>query len=110
MMLYRHVRLFIKKIKNNYFTKFVRLVEYKSYSEKGKGSFSIHNRINSKCARFGNIPGIPYAYYVSDNFIDNFQNAKYIEDYGKLTGSQNITGDNEKYFQDYFGKSKRKSG
>ena len=46
--------------------------------------------MNSKCVRFGNIPGIPYAYYVSDSFIDNFQNAKYIEDYGKLTGSQNI--------------------
>lgn len=60
--------------------------------------------------RFGNIPGIPYAYYVSDNFIDNFQNAKYIEDYGKLTGSQNITGDNEKYLRLFWEVEKEKVG
>jgi type IIS restriction enzyme len=102
--------IYQKNKSNNYFTKFVRLVEYKSYSEKEKEFFNSHNRMNSKCVRFGNIPGIPYAYYVSDSFIDNFQNAKYIEDYGKLTGSQNITGDNEKYLRLFWEVEKEKVG
>lgn len=102
--------IYQKNKKNNYLTKFVRLVEYKSYSEKTKEFFNTHNRINSKCMRFGNIPGIPYAYYVSDNFIDNFENAKYIEDYGKLTGSQNITGDNEKYLRLFWEVEKEQVG
>ena len=102
--------IYQKNKKNNYLTKFVRLVEYKSYSEKAKEFFNTHNRINSKCMRFGNIPGIPYAYYVSDNFIDNFENAKYIEDYGKLTGSQNITGDNEKYLRLFWEVEKEQVG
>lgn len=102
--------IYQKNKKNNYLTKFVRLVEYKSYSEKTKEFFNTHNRIDSKCMRFGNIPGIPYAYYVSDNFIDNFENAKYIEDYGKLTGSQNITGDNEKYLRLFWEVEKEQVG
>lgn len=102
--------IYQKNKSNNYFTKFVRLVEYKSYSEKEKEFFNNHNRMNSKCVRFGNIPGIPYAYYVSDSFIDNFQNAKYIEDYGKLTGSQNITGDNAKYLRLFWEVEKEKVG
>ena len=102
--------IYQKNKKNNYLTKFVRLVEYKSYSEKTKEFFNTHNRIDSKCMRFGNIPGIPYAYYVSDNFIDNFENAKYIEDYGKLTGSQNISGDNEKYLRLFWEVEKEQVG
>lgn len=102
--------IYQKNKSNNYFTNFVRLVEFKSYSEKEKEFFNNHNRMNSKCVRFGNIPGVPYAYYVSDSFIDNFQNAKYIEDYGKLTGSQNITGDNEKYLRLFWEVEKEKVG
>ena len=45
------------------------------------------------------IPGAPLAYWVSDNFIKNFENCKYIDEYGILTGSQNITGDNSKYLR-----------
>lgn len=102
--------IYQKNKSNNYFTKFVRLVEYKSYSEKEKEFFNNHNRMNAKCVRFSKIPGIPYAYYVSDSFIDNFQNAKYIEDYGTLTGSQNITGDNEKYLRLFWEVEKEKVG
>lgn len=102
--------IYNKNKSNNYFTKFVRLVEFKSYSEKEKEFFNDHNRMNSKCVRFGHIPGIPYAYYVSDSFINNFQNAKYIEDYGKITGSQNITGNNEKYLRLFWEVEKEKVG
>ena len=48
------------------------------------------------------IPGNPLAYWVSANFIKNFEKCKYIDDYGILTGSQNITGDNNKYLRNWW--------
>ena len=56
-------------------------------------------RYMAEVANFRKIPGMPLAYWVSSQFIKNFNSAKYIENYGVLTGSQNITGDNEKYLK-----------
>ena len=51
------------------------------------------NKIDS----FIKIPAAPIAYWVGKRFIDNFAIGKRIENYGVFTGSQNITGDNERY-------------
>ena len=45
------------------------------------------------------IPGIPLAYWVGDQFIENFSRGKSVEKYGAFTGSQNITGDNERFLR-----------
>lgn len=88
-----------KKTVCNYSTIFLRLVDYKNFYEKEQGFFDKKNILTANCNNFEKIPSIPYAYYVSLQFIRNFKNAKRIEDYGKLTGSQNITGDNETYLK-----------
>ena len=84
---------------DGYNSQFVRLVDCKNYNEKEKAFLTGKYRFEANIADFKKIPGMPLAYWVGKQFINNFQNAKYIEDYGILTGSQNITGDNEKYLK-----------
>lgn len=50
---------------------------------------------------FSKIPGIPVSYWVSKAFVENFLIGNSVENFGQFTGSQNITGDNEKYLR-YF--------
>ena len=50
---------------------------------------------------FSKIPGMPVAYWVSKAFVENFLIGNSVENFGQFTGSQNITGDNEKYLR-YF--------
>ena len=46
-----------------------------------------------------NIPSYPFAYWISKAVINNFNSCKYIDDFGTFTGSQNITGNNNKYLR-----------
>ena len=92
---------FVRKISNHkkYRTKFVRLVDCKDYHQK-EGCFLAGKYQTVSCiSDYESIPGKPLAYWVGKNFIQNFDHADFIEKYGTLTGSQNITGDNEKYLR-----------
>ena len=87
------------KMIEEYVSKFVRLVDCKNYYEKEKEYLADHYQFTSKVSNFKKIPDMPFAYWVGNQFIANFENSKYIDDYGILTGSQNITGDNETYLR-----------
>ena len=52
-------------------------------------------------SNFSKIPGSPIAYWVSENFIQAFENGITIDDLSDFTGSQNITANNDKYLR-YF--------
>ena len=93
--------VFAKKDIANYRSTFVRLVDCKNFKQKEDEFLLGHYRNISTCDRFSEIPGKPFAYWVGDQFIANFKLAKGVEKYGQFTGSQNITGDNEKYLR-YF--------
>ena len=80
---------------------FVRLVDYKDYEQKQKEFFNLTNYYCKKVSRFIEIPGFTYAYWVSDAFIENFHRCSFVEEYGEFTGSQNVTGDNERFLR-YF--------
>ena len=95
---------------NNYATKFVRLVDCKNYHQKEKEFLAGNYQYSAVCNEFKRIPDVPIAYWVSHRFIDNFAKGKYIEDYGVLTGSQNITGDNETYLKLFWEISSNKVG
>lgn len=84
---------------DNYLSRFVRLTEYKSYSTKKEQFFNSQNYYQSSGDSFSSIPGVPIAYWVSKQFIDNFKRGQRIEYYGVFTGSQNITGDNERFLR-----------
>ena len=89
------------KMIEEYVSKFVRLVDCKNYYEKEKEYLAGHYQFISKVSNFKKIPDMPFAYWVGNQFIANFADSKYIDYYGILTGSQNITGDNETYLR-YF--------
>lgn len=51
---------------------------------------------------FTQIPGIPFAYWVSKQFVKNFQRGISIDSISDFTGSQNITADNNKYLREWW--------
>ena len=83
----------------NYESTFVRLVDCKDYKLKEQEFLKGNYRTHSQCDRLKKIPGIPYAYWVSDKFIENFKRGKCVDRFGAFTGSQNITGDNERFLR-----------
>ena len=91
-------------------TMFVRLVDYKEYRLKEEEFFSHSNRYIQKTNNFDSIPGLTYAYWVNKSFIDNFKKGYTIESYGEFTGSQNITGNNEKYLRCFWEVESQKIG
>lgn len=86
------------KVKD-YVSKFVRLVDCKDFKLKETEFLSGRHQNVSKCGRLTKIPGVPLAYWVGDQFIENFSRGKSVEKYGAFTGSQNITGDNERFLR-----------
>ena len=83
----------------NYESTFVRLVDCKDFKMKEQEFLKGNYRNHSQCDRLKKIPGIPCAYWVSDKFIENFKRGKSVERFGAFTGSQNITGDNERFLR-----------
>ena len=49
--------------------------------------------------KFKNIPGMPIAYGMSNNFIQNFNKGISINEISDFTGSQNKTANNDKYLR-----------
>ena len=83
----------------NFVSKCVRLVDCKNYFEKEQAYLAGLYQFSSKASDFKKIPGMPFAYWVGSQFIANFIDSRFIDNYGVLTGSQNITGDNEKFLR-----------
>lgn len=57
---------------------------------------------------FHDIPGTPIAYFASKRMIDNFKRGYSIDSISDFTGSQNKTGDTEKYLRLFWEVSKSK--
>ena len=84
---------------NNRKSKFCRLVDVKDSTKKEQEFFNPSLYSERSIDAFKLIPGCTYAYWVEDAFIDNFEKGKRIEQFAEFTGSQNITGNNEKYLR-----------
>lgn len=86
---------------SDYITTFCRLVDVKDAKLKEQAFLNRENLQLVKCDIFNKIPGYPIAYWVSSGFMENFKKGLEIESLGEFTGSQNITGNNDKYLR-YF--------
>lgn len=88
---------------NDYNATYVKLFDKQgavdSVEEKESRFLSGENRFYVKQDRFNAIPGSPIAYWVSEQFIDNFSKGISIDSISIFTGSQNITADNNKYLR-----------
>ena len=78
---------------------FIRLVDYKEYKLKETEFFCPENRYVNACNSLRNIPGIPLAYWVSNNFSNAFNNS-FLNDYG-VTRKGMYTGLNEVYVKSW---------
>ena len=94
----------------NHNAMFVRLVDFKEFKLKEREYFNFENRYEQNTSNFEDIPGYTYAYWVGQSFIENFTKGKSIENYGEFTGSQNITGNNEKYLRCFWEVESHKIG
>ena len=88
---------------NEYNATYVKLFDKQgavdSVEEKESRFLSGENRFYVKQNRFNAIPGSPIAYWVSEQFVDNFSKGISIDSISDHTGSQNKTADNEKYMR-----------
>lgn len=85
----------IKDYKGTY----ARLVDTVGENEKRDLFLSGDKRFAAKQENFSKIPGMPVAYWVSENFIRAFEKGISIDECSLYTGSQNKTADNEKYLR-----------
>lgn len=76
---------------------YYKLLDGKSQNSKEQMFLNNENCYNVKQDRFSKIPGFPFAYWVSNQFVSSFENEK-IYDYS-LSPSQNITGNNERFLR-----------
>ena len=68
---------------DSYMGKYIRLVNFPGEDAKEKEFFNIKNRYTKNDKFFSKMPGIPYAYWVSDNFILSFEKEKSMKDYAE---------------------------
>lgn len=79
----------------------IRLIDY-CYSrrdEKEPEFFNQSNRYTAMQKNFSKIPGSPIAYWVSDNFINNYSVGKRLDSFSTGITSGNKTADNETYLR-----------
>ena len=85
----------IKDYKGTY----ARLVDTVGENEKCDLFLSGDKRFAAKQENFSKIPGMPVAYWVSENFIRAFERGISIDSISDFTGSQHITANNDKYLR-----------
>jgi len=85
---------------NNYNSTFHRLTDYNSEKTKEREFFNENNVYIKKQIKFKNIPGMPIAYWIGDDFINIF-NYPTIGDYSEvITGM--TTGNNDSYLRFWY--------
>lgn len=62
-------------------------------------NFEAPYRYSCSLEKFKSIPGSPIAYWISDNLLKVFARSKRLEEVIDITGSQNITADNDRYLR-----------
>ena len=84
----------------------VQVFDFSLYGKSNDGE-NLFSRDNDKLKivycfdqnEFARIPGIPWAYWVSNEFIDNLVKGISVNNISDFTGSQHITANNDKYLR-----------
>ena len=85
---------------DNYFSKYIRVVDFPGESEKEKQFFVKQNEYTTTSSIYKKIPGAPIAYWLSKKSIDNF-NQKKVSDF--LDTAQGMkTLDNERFIRNWY--------
>lgn len=89
----------LSKSDNRALSTFIKLDDCKDYYQKIEEFHNPDRSYQVNLSSIAELPGQPLTAYWAGSLIDLWENAKTIEDYGEYTGSQNVTGDNEKYLR-----------
>ncbi|MCB2299883.1 BREX-1 system adenine-specific DNA-methyltransferase PglX [Clostridium tagluense] len=92
----------------DYKATYVRLVDFNSQQEKEKAFLSGKNKFIVQKENFSKIPGMPIAYWASDNFRKIFNNNLFYE--FSISDGQNKTGNNDRFVRLFWEVSKEKIG
>ena len=84
---------------SDYCSTYYRVTDEKSELDKEKSFLAKSKVYRVSQSKFYSIPGTPFAYWVDDEFISNFQKGISISSISEYTGSQNKTANNEKYLR-----------
>lgn len=85
---------------NNYAGTFLRLVDYGGQQLKENAFLDKQQVYISTVNRFDGIPGKPFAYWVSDEFVNIFNNPLFYE--YSISDGQNKTGNNARFVRDFW--------
>ena len=91
----------------NYNTTFHRLIEFSSEKQKEEEFFNDNNKFVMKKDNFNKIPGMPIAYWASDNVLNSFKFGDKISDY-VFSFQGIITGNTTKFLRYWFEMDKNK--
>lgn len=92
--IFRNIAIF------NFSSSFIRLVDVKDFYLKQISFFDNNLRFVNQISKFLNVPSYLFTpYNVNDAFFENFVKGKFLSSFATFTGSQNITGNNEKYLR-----------
>ena len=87
-----------KAVVADYASIFVKLIDYMSQDEKEEGFFDRTNHYVAKRDKFDDIPGAPYSYWICDNALSLYKDARYLSD--ELTFRRGITtADNPRFLR-----------
>lgn len=86
---------------------FVKLDDYKDFNAKQRQFRNIDNRKNVDAAELLEVPGTPLtAAFADPSLIHAWDKGERIENFGRFTGSQNITSDNNRFLRLFWEVSK----
>lgn len=92
-----------KNIPNKSFkTLFIRLADVKDYQRKITEFFNPIHRFTIGTELFLLANTVPFAYWVSEDFFKNYSVGGQLSDYGVLTGTKNVTGNNERFLRQFW--------
>ncbi|MCM8711319.1 BREX-1 system adenine-specific DNA-methyltransferase PglX [Clostridium sp. SYSU_GA19001] len=92
----------------SYFGEYIKLSDFKGEEMQPVKTLQaiknpqIYFRYNCSAERYKKIPGMPIAYWISENFLNVFSHSKKLENFIDITGSQNITSNNDKYLRKHW--------
>ena len=84
----------------SYQSTFVRLIDYNNQQKKEEAYLAGDDLHNAQQERFTKIPGMPIAYWVSDNFMKMFSNVDYLKDIAKPRKGLD-TADNSRFIREW---------
>ena len=96
-------KTYVQKYKGTYCRLFDKQGEVQGIEEREQAFLSGKGRYTAQQSNFSKIPGLPVAYWVSENFITAFEKGISINQISDFTGSQHKTADNEKYLRYWWG-------